>query len=126
MWMKVFSFLLFSLSLSTSVTKTMAQNAQKSIELSLENLFYGNDNVILTKLFWLNQEEIIGYRYENNIPKDLVLLNRQRLIKDSLSINALFLDGYNSSSKDFISIQGIIQTSSHEAIVLHGCRQLVP
>jgi len=120
MWTKTFFILLFSFCLSISDTKTIAQNAQKPIELSLENLFYGNDNVILTKLFWLNQEEIIGYRYENNIPKDLVLLNRQRLIKDSLSINALFLDGYNSSSKNFISIQGIIQTSSHEAIVLHN------
>lgn len=93
MWTKTFCILLFSFSLSISDTKTMAQNAQKPIELSLENLFYGNDNVILTKLFWLNQDEIIGYRYENNIPKDLVLLNRQRLIKDSLSINELFIEG---------------------------------
>ncbi|GMQ24571.1 hypothetical protein Aoki45_12530 [Algoriphagus sp. oki45] len=120
MWTKSFFILLVSLSLSTSDFKTMAQNFQKPIELSLGNLFYGNDNVVLIKLFWLNQDEIIGYRYENDIPKDLVLLNRQRLIKDSLSINSLFLEGYNSSSKNFISIQGLIQTGDHEAIVLHN------
>lgn len=120
MWTKTFFILLFSFCLSISDTKTIAQNAQKPIELSLENLFYGNDNVILTKLFWLNQEEIIGYRYENNIPKDLVLLNRQRLIKDSLSINQLFIEGYDPSSKNFISINGIIQTGDHEAVILHN------
>ena len=117
---KSFYSLLLGLSLIFSETKVMAQDAEKSIELSVDNLFYGNDNVILTKLFWLNRDEIIGYRYENNIPKDLVLLNRQRLIKDSLSINQLFLDGYNSNSKNFISINGLIQSGDHEVIVLHG------
>ncbi len=120
MWTKTFCILLFSFSLSFFNTKTMAQNAQKPIELSLENLFYGNDNVILTKLFWLNQEEIIGFRYEKNIPKDLVLLNHQRLIKDSLSINQLFIDGYDSGSNTFVSINGIIQTGDHEAVILHN------
>jgi hypothetical protein len=96
--------------------------AQKSIHLepSLENLFYGNDNVTLTKLFWLNDKEIIAYRYKNGIPKDLILLNRQRLIQDSLSINDMFLDGYQEDSKKFISINGLIQTGEHKAVVIHN------
>lgn len=100
-------------------TLAVAQKS-KHLEPSLENLFYGNDNVTLTKLFWLNDKEIIAYRYNNGIPKDLILLNRQRLIQDSLSINDMFLEGYQEDSKKFISINGLIQTGEHKAVVIHN------
>lgn len=97
-----------------------AQVDEKDFGLSMESLFYGNENEVLTRLFWLTEEEIIGIRYSGDIPKDLVLLNHQRLIKDSLSINQLFLDGYHFNSKRFISIHGIIQTGDHEGVIVHN------
>ncbi|SFO51232.1 hypothetical protein SAMN04488519_107238 [Algoriphagus ornithinivorans] len=114
---KILLIIFFSLFLGP---KVWAQQNQKEIELSLENLFYGNDNEILTKLYWLNQENIIGLRYENDIPKDLVLLNRARLIKDSLSINRLFIRDYNPKAKKFIAINSLIQTDKNEIVILHG------
>ncbi|MHA7128035.1 hypothetical protein [Algoriphagus namhaensis] len=74
----------------------------------------------MIKLFWLNPDEIIGLRYQNSRPKDLVLLNHQRLITDSLSINQRFIEGYSSASGKFVSINGFIQIDDHELIVLHG------
>jgi hypothetical protein len=98
----------------------VAQERNSEVELNLTNLYYGNENEVLIKLFWLNPDETIGIRYRNNISKDLVLLNHQRLITDSLSINKLFLEGYSSASKNYVGINGFIQLDDHQVVVLHG------
>lgn len=92
----------------------------QTVELSLENMFYGNDNHDLSKLFWLNEDEIISIRFKDSRPKDVILLNSQRLITDSLSINQMFLENYTESSPNFISINGFIQIEQSKFIILHN------
>ncbi len=92
----------------------------KQLEPSLENLFYGNVNEVLTKLFWIGDSEVIGLRYNAVRPKDIVLFNSNRLIVDSLSINQLFLDDYQPGSIRFVSIDGIVQSGQNSFVILHG------
>ena len=109
-------FFVFTKAKPQSINDTKFQE----IELSLENMFYGNDNHDLSRLFWLNEDEIISIRYKDSRPKDVILLNSQRLITDSLSINQMFLENYSESSPKFISINGFIQVEQSKFIILHN------
>lgn len=117
---RIITYAMVLVNLTVLSTPLVAQERNSEVELNLTNLFYGNENEVLIKLFWLNPDETIGLRYQNNIPKDLVLLDHQRLIMDSLSINKLFLKGYSPASKNFVGIDGFIQIDDHQLMILHG------
>ncbi|MEP4375884.1 MAG: hypothetical protein ABJ333_12600, partial [Algoriphagus sp.] len=96
----------------------------ESLELklvpSLDNMFYGNVNEIITNMMWVDEDYAIGLRYNATRPKDLVLLNRNNLIVDSLSINLLFLDKDRVEQGSFISIQMIVEASTNEFMIVHN------
>ena len=85
-----------------------------------QNLFYGNENIVLSRLYWMGDDQIVGLRYKDSRPKDLVLMNTNRLIVDSLSINRLFLENFNFESGQFISINGIVKNNSNTFLVIHN------
>ncbi|WBL43834.1 hypothetical protein PBT90_03930 [Algoriphagus halophytocola] len=90
------------------------------VDLSIENLYYGNENEILSKLFWLNDEETVALRYLNSRPKDIVLMGANNLLIDSLSVNKMFLSNYSYGSEKFISINAFIRQSSNSFILVHN------
>lgn len=101
---------------------SLAQNSDsvRQITPNDQNLFYGNENVNLVRLFWMGGNQMIGLRYQESRPKDLVLMNENRLIIDSLSINELFLEDYRFESGKFISLINLFQTGENDLAILHG------
>lgn len=97
-----------------------SDSLSKEVKPTLENLYYGNVNEVVTKMLWIGDQSAIGLRYNEKIPKDLVLLNRNKLIVDSLSFNEMFLEGYDKQSGRFNSIDGLVQTSDNRFLVIHG------
>lgn len=97
-----------------------SDSLSNEVKPTLENLYYGNVNEVITKMLWIGDQSAIGLRYNEKIPKDLVLLNRNKLIVDSLSFNEMFLQGYDKQSGRFTSIDGLIQTSENKFLVIHG------
>lgn len=97
-----------------------SDSLSKEVKPTLENLYYGNINEVITKMLWIGDQSAIGLRYNEKIPKDLVLLNRNKLIVDSLSFNEMFLEGYDKQSGRFNSIDGLVQASENEFLVIHS------
>lgn len=88
-------------------------------KLTIENLFYCNSTSNISKLWILNQNNAIGARRESNSDpfiKDIILLNREGLIKDSLSFTSIF----ESNSYFLQNIQNLFVIDSNSFYVVVG------
>ncbi|MHA7128034.1 hypothetical protein [Algoriphagus namhaensis] len=90
-------------------------NAQKQVpvfELSIENLYHASENNKLTRLYFLPNRQTIAYRYGNSFPKDLLLLNSQRLVLDSLNLRNRIKKG--------LTVHALFEKSKDELYIIHS------
>lgn len=115
-----FTFFLFCLFSVCSQAQIKTDSLDREIEPSLDNLYYGNINEVITKILWFGEKNAIGLRYYGTVPKDLVLFDQQKLIVDSLSVNRMFLEEYEPGSGRFISINAFFQEADRSFAVVHN------
>ena len=95
----------------------------KPAKPSLQNLFYCNSYFNISKLWIVNDGQVIGARQfkgENHI-RDLVLIGRNGLIKDSLSL----LNEFDTNDYFFYQVEDV-QAESDNSIYVQSGRTLIP
>lgn len=117
-------FLYFFVLVFFNSSVSLAQSDSESLELklvpSLDNMFYGNVNEIITKLLWVEEDYSIGIRYNSITPKDLVLLNQNNLIVDSLNISLIFLGKEKVDMGRFTYVDMIVPLADKEFLIVFG------
>lgn len=88
------------------------QTVVKELKLSIDNLYHANENTKLTRLYFLNEGNTIAYRYGDQFPKDLVLLNKSRLVLDSLNLRLKYSRG--------LTIHSIYQKTDSRIYIVHS------
>jgi|GEM_PF-1118812 len=89
-----------------------AQDDVPELILSIENLYHANENTKLTRLYFFDDSHTIAFRYGIQFPKDLVLLSKSRLVRDSLNLRAKFGNG--------LTVHSIFQKSDSEIYIVHS------
>lgn len=85
----------------------------------VQNLFYCNESSAIRNLWIFNEDWALGVRLKSDKKwqvKDIILLNKNRLIVDSLSFNSLF----NLSEDSYLDIFDIVKLEDDLFLVMHG------
>lgn len=85
----------------------------------VQSLFYCNESSAIRNLWILDEDRALGVRLKSDKKwqvKDIILLNKNRLIVDSISFNSLF----NIPEDSFIDIYDILKMEDNLFLVMHG------
>lgn len=90
------------------------------LNIDLSTLYYASEFDDLQEIYMLPGTQAIGIRLRDTNPYDIVLLDKNKLLKDSLRLVHLFLHPDDIRDHQFISIQNLYPISSDEAMIVHN------